>query len=58
MVSLYPKGIRKTKWYIQANIADKFVDFFNLSLILVIIDFSTDKGIFDSFLMSTRGYRD
>ena len=50
--------LRKTKWYIQANIADKFIDFFNLSLILVIIDFSTYKGIFDSFLMSTKGYRD
>ena len=48
----------RTKWYKKGSVIEKILDFFNLSLILVIIDFSTYKGIFDSFLRSTRGYRD
>ena len=48
----------RTKWYKKGSIIEKIIDFLNLSLILVIIDFSTYKGIFDSFLMSTKGYKD
>ena len=48
--------LRKTKWYLLASLSEKVIDFYYLTFILVIIDFSTYKGIFDSFLKTTKTY--